>query len=103
MLNSDMVSRGLIAESVREPKDDPLMLFEKESFLLKELLATDSVEIGIPKLLKPDYVEFVAWRGAVEDRVRRAMQAVALATGHDKEFAYWLCLRKNVDVYESKE
>jgi len=48
----------------------------------------------------PDYVEFVAWNGSVEERVNRAVKAVAAASGPDKEFADWLCLRENVDRFE---
>jgi len=103
MLNDDMVSRGLIVQCVEEAGDDLLSPSAKEGRVLRELLASDTVEIGTAKLLRPDYVEFVAWRGTVDDRILRAMRAVANAGGHDKEFAYWLCLRRNVDRYEGEE
>ena len=103
MLNDDIVSRGLVAQSVEETEHDLLSRSEKEGKVLKELLASDKVEIGAPVRLRPDYLEFVAWRGTVDDRILRAMSAVANTVGHDKEFAYWLCLRKNVDRYETEK
>lgn len=103
MLSYDMVSRGLIAQCVEDAEDDLLSPSEKEGKVLRELLASETVEIGAPEQLRPDYLEFVAWRGTVEDRIRRAMRAVADTVGHDREFAYWLCLRKNIDRYESEE
>jgi hypothetical protein len=103
MLSDDMVSRGLIAQCLEDAGEDLLSPSEKEGKMLRELLASETVEIGVPSQLRPDYLEFVAWRGSVEDRVRRAMQEVANTVGHDKEFSYWLCLRKNVDRYESEE
>ena len=54
----------------------------------------------LAKMKTPDYVEFVAWNGSVEERVNRAVKAVAAASGPDKEFADWLCLRENVDRFE---
>lgn len=103
MLSDDMVSRGLVAQCVEEAEDDLHSPSVKEGKVLRELLASDTVEIGVAKLLRPDYVEFVAWRGTVDDRILRAIGAVANAVGHDKEFAYWLCLRENVDRYEGEE
>ena len=100
MLNSDMVSRGLIAQCFKESENGLLLSTSQESEILRRLLASDGIAIGDPNLLRPDYVEFVGWVGTVEDRVRRAMDAVATSVGHDKEFAYWVCLRKNVDRFE---
>lgn len=49
-----------------------------------------------------DFVKFIAWRGTVEERVSRAMESVATAIGADKEFAYWICLRENIDGFEDE-
>ena len=103
MLGNDMVSRGLVAQCIRETDESQSISAEKERGLLRSLLASKIIEIGTPRLLNSDYVEFAAWVGSVEDRVCRAMEAVAKEIGHDKEFAYWLCLRKNVDSYEGQE
>ena len=102
MLNSDMVSRGLITQCLEESKNGLTLTSSQEGEVLSQLLASDGISIGVPKQLRPDYIEFVGWMGTVEDRVRRAMDAVDNAVGHDKEFAYWLCLRKNVDRFEGK-
>jgi hypothetical protein len=67
---------------------------------LTELLSSGSVDVGEAKLSSPEYVEFMAWKGTVEERVERASAAIDAAHGPDKEFAYWLCLRRNVDRFE---
>lgn len=103
MLSDDIVSRGLFAQCIQEVEEDILSSSEKECELLRDLLVSDTVEIGVPMPLGINYIEFIAWKGTVENRVRRAMDAVANTIGHDKEFAYWLCLRKNVDRYEDEE
>jgi len=104
MLDTDIVSRGLIAQCVKTAGEHDLHLpAGNEGKVLSELLESDKVEIGVPVQARPDYLEFIAWRGTVDDRVSRALELVANAIGHDKEFAYWLCLRKNVDRYEGEE
>ncbi|MCY2937225.1 MAG: hypothetical protein NTV55_02565 [Planctomycetota bacterium] len=103
MLGNDIVSRGLVAQCIRESDESQSISAEKECSLLKNLLTSNLIEIGVPRLLNSDYVEFVAWVGPVEDRVCRAMEAVTKEIGQDKEFAYWLCLRKNIDRYEARK
>src|SRR5262249_51795745 len=99
MLRDDMVSHGFFVQCISDGGGD-CSLQSRERILLAELLSSGKVEIGAAKLAKPDYVEFVAWTGTIEDRISRAMNAVSNAVGPDKEFAYWLCLRENVDRYE---
>jgi hypothetical protein len=99
MLRDDMVSHGFFLQSIADG-DGNCTPESRETALLAELLSSGKVEIGAAKLAGPDYVEFVAWAGTIEDRIRRAIQAVSNAVGPDKEFAYWLCLRENVDRYE---
>ena len=69
--------------------------------VLSELLATGNVEIGQTHQAKPDYLEFVAWNGSIEERISRAVEAVDAVESRDADFAYWLCLRENVDRFET--
>jgi hypothetical protein len=99
-LHCDMVSHGWLLQGVKlensghEPSDSQV------TAVLKHLLMSENVEIGEAKHVRPDYVEFIAWRGTIEERLLRAKESVERASGPDKEFAYWLCLRKNVDRFE---
>jgi hypothetical protein len=100
MLNDDLVSHGFFAQCVSHScggaTDGSKFLGE----ILADLLSTREVEVGETRQENPGYLEFVAWRGTVKERVERASEAVRHAVGHDKEFAYWLCLRRNIDRYE---
>lgn len=100
MLEEDMVYHGFLAQYLEQGKSDNAPLEERIKIMLTELLASGRVEIGVAKLAAPDYVEFVAWNGMVNERVSRALAAVDTADGRDREFAYWLCLRQNVDRFE---
>ena len=102
MLKDDMVRHGLLEKNVEQNDLTNTETQLRVRDLLAELLATAKVEIGIAKLARPDYVEFVAWNGSVEERVQRAQDAVCAASRPDKEFAYWLCLRENVDRFENE-
>ena len=99
LLNDDIVSHGLLAQSVAamdsQSTPQPLAL----SDVLEELLSSGEVEIGDAKLTA-EYVEFIAWKGTVKERVLRAINAVDRVNEPDKEFAYWLCLRQNIDRFE---
>jgi hypothetical protein len=103
MLDNDIVSHGLIAQCLRQADTDALQFEELIKETLKGLLASGNVEIGIPEMKTPDYLEFVAWKGTVDERVSRAVDAVANVSGPDKEFAYWLCLRENIDRFEGHD
>jgi hypothetical protein len=103
MLDDDMVSHGLLAQCVERTENDIRPMRERVKSALTESLASGKVEIGIAKMATPDYVEFIAWKGTVAERVSRAMEAIMIATGADEEFAYWLCLRGNVDRFEGDE
>ena len=99
LLGDDMVSHGLLVQCVEQgdiAAHTPPFSWQE---VLKELLSSD-VEIGAARRTSGDYVEFIAWKGSVDERVARANDAVESAKGADREFAYWLCLRKNVDRYE---
>jgi hypothetical protein len=97
MLNDDMVDHGFLAQYLQRSGSEVRI-----ADVLEELLTSGKVEIGIA-IATPGYVEFVAWKGCVAERISRAMNAVAAASGADKDFAYWLALRENVDRFEGEE
>ncbi len=99
-LHGDLISHGWLAQAIRLDGETSHPPQARITNVLSELLATGQVEIGLTHQTKPDYLEFVAWNGTTEEKVDRAMKAVASANGPDKEFAYWLCLRENVDRFE---
>jgi hypothetical protein len=68
--------------------------------VLRQLLASGKVEVGRAILVSNDYVEFVAWKGTIEQRIARAAGSVNSEYGPAQQFAYWLCLKENVDRYE---
>jgi hypothetical protein len=95
LLNRDMVSHGLLLQTVEQEGNPRLDWIG----VVAELLSI-GVEIGEAKLTTPDYVEFVAWNGTLEERLKRAKARVEGLAAPDREFAYWLALRKNVDRFE---
>ena len=97
--DTDMVEHGFFVQCVADGNGGAALEPRVEA-LLAELLSSGKVEIGEAKQASPGASEFVAWRGTVAERVSRAGSAVSNAVGHDKQFAYWLCLRENVDRYE---
>ena len=54
--------------------------------VLGQLLLSAEVEIGIAKSVSANYVEFVAWKGEVSERVARAVKRVESISGPDREF-----------------
>lgn len=100
LLNDDILSCGLFNQVVTGlGKCDDLRQPTAEA-LLVELLSSGQVEVGSAKMASPEHVEFIAWKGSVDERVHRAMEAVRISKSADKEFAHWLCLSKNIDRYE---
>jgi hypothetical protein len=103
MLHSDLVSHGWIAQCIAESNNNSGLAPESVlSDVLDELLATGIVEIGETNLNAANYVQFLAWSGTVAERISRARTEVAVAVDADKEFAYWLCLRENVDRFDAE-
>ena len=100
MLSEDLVSHGILAQYLYQKNTNTPSSKDTIENVLKEMLSSGKVEIGSVNVARPNYVEFVAWKGDTNERVERAMDAVAKASGADKEFAYWLCLRENVDRFE---
>ncbi|WP_298866275.1 hypothetical protein [uncultured Gimesia sp.] len=102
LLNDDMVSHGLLVQCIEEDESIHNRPQLKWTEVLENLLSGE-VEIGIAKSKSEEYVEFIAWRGSINERISRAVEYVDKASTSDQEFAYWLCLRKNVDRYEGDE
>ena len=100
LLNEDMVSHGLLAQCVEQSDGCDIPLASRLKSTLVDLLSSGKIEVGCTHLATPDYVEFVAWQGSVDERVLRAIEAVRATSDADKEFAYWLCLREKVDRFE---
>ena len=97
-LTVDIVSFGELRQLVRSDVEEELVDKTVET-VLDELLKSD-VEIGQAFNVDGKYVKFVAWRGDGGDRVKRALIEVSNSAASDREFAFWLCLKKNVDEYE---
>lgn len=94
-LDEDMVSHGWLVQCVEQ--EDAQLDWKS---VLAELLSED-VEVGDTRAA-PNYLEFIAWKGTIEERVSRAIASLNSLSGHDREFAYWLALRKNVDRFEGE-
>ena len=101
LLDDDIMSHGFLAQCIEQADGGGAPLQDQLKNTLINLLSSGRVEIGFARLARPDYVEFVAWRGSVDDRVARAFKAVEVASDPDKEFAYWLCLQEKADRFEA--
>ena len=99
MLADDMIYHGWLVQYLEQSGTDSAAVGKRIRPLLADLLASGKVEVGVPEAMA-EYVAFVAWKGTVEERLRRAEAAVEAASGNEKGFAYWLCLRETVDVFE---
>lgn len=99
-LADDMIDHGWLVQYLQGIEHGSTPLVERIRLVLTELLESGKVDVGRPVQATQDYLEFVAWKGTVGERVKRALAAVDAADGHDKSFAYWLCLRENVDRFE---
>jgi hypothetical protein len=99
-LNDDIISHGWLVQCIEQniDTDEESPLGWKE--VLKQLLMLGEVEIGEAKIASPDYVEFIAWKGTVEERIARAIKEVDTASDFDRSFADWICLRENIDRFE---
>ncbi len=101
LLETDLVSSGTIGQCLRSLNPNELENDATLKDFLKEILSSGNVEIGNAKMASPNYVEFEGWIGDVDEKIDRARKAIEMAEGANKEFAFWLCLTKNVDRYES--
>ena len=103
MLKDDMVSHGNLAQYLKQSNTNTNLTEKQLEDVLIQILESGKIAIGIAIPTSPEYVEFVAWNGPVSTRVERAIKSVGNVSGHDKEFAYWLCLRENVDRFEGSD
>lgn len=103
MLENDIVSYGHLLQAVKSNLKDFGSYDQGIQFVLEELLRPGNVEIGNTVLADRNYVEFIAWKGTVPERIARANETIRNAKVADREFAYWLCFRQNVDRYEGEE
>ena len=99
-LESDIVSNGFLVQLIRNAEGDMPPSQERIRQVLIMLLSKGCVEIGNARIAGPDYVEFIAWNGNSHARITRAMNAVSTTNDNEKEFAFWLCMRKNIDRFE---
>lgn len=99
-LTEDLVDYGFFVQSLDDETKGTGTEFNWPD-VLRELLSGE-VEIGDTNG-SPTYVAFIAWRGTVDARIARATKCVADADPYDRPFAFWLCLRKNIDAYESND
>ena len=101
-LGDDLISHGWLVQAIMLADESSQLSQTQIRNVLSELLDTGKVEIGLTYQAKPDYLKFVAWNGTAKERISRALKAVAAVNGPDKEFAYWLCLRENIDHFEGQ-
>jgi hypothetical protein len=93
-LHHDLVSSGWLMQEVREANGTTDCMEQ----VIRRLLS-DGVEIGYA-IADGEYVKFIAWNGTIDERYRRAHHERQLSEGHDRSYAFWLCLHANVDEYE---
>ena len=99
-LEGDIIYHAWLMQAIKRERSNGISARLRLMELLKELLKSGQVEIGETRLINSGYVEFIAWKGTIEERITRAVSAVDQASNSDKDFAYWICLRHNVDRYE---
>ncbi len=85
-LHEDLLNHGWVEQAVklRLGKDAPISLYVQA--ILEEMLKSGEVEIGETRAGRRqgrDYLEFIAWRGTVEERIARAMKEVERWSGPD--------------------
>lgn len=100
MLDDDMLNHGLLSQHLQDQNESSPLSEEILRETLKTLLESGKVAIGNARLKTPDYVEFVAWGGELNNQIERAISAISATQSPDKDFAYWLCLRDNIDRVE---
>lgn len=99
-LQMDLVSVGELRQIVLDTagREGDVAGFVRK--IVRQLL-TGNVEIGEACNVEGGYVKFVAWRGSVGERCERARLVMRTCQEDDQGFAFWLCLRDNVDEYEA--
>lgn len=98
-LASDIVSRGELCQIVEDCALEGSEIALSLDHILYALLQ-DDVQIGCTRKAG-DRVKFIAWKGQIDERVRRARREAELSSERDRNFAYWLCFTAKVDEYEA--
>ena len=93
-LQHDLVSCGWMLQTL-SAGDSIQAVRESLSVIL-----TDSIVIGDAIDTKKGHVKFVAWTGTREEQIERAIRRYASSAHPNNDYAFWLCLKQNVDEYE---
>lgn len=100
-LQDDLVSVGEVRQIIADTAVEKAEGSDPLEQVLRRVLA-DDVEIGYAKNVDGKYVKFVAWKGSITERCERAYRELETCGHSDRGFAFWLCLRANVDEYEAE-
>lgn len=98
-LQRDLVSAQELRQTLRDegvdsdPQKSPI-------FTVLQQLLEAGVQVGSVRNLDGQYVHFTAWKGTIDERCSRAIQAMRSVPEGSADFSCWLCLEKNVDSYE---
>ncbi|MEM7625865.1 MAG: hypothetical protein AAF333_09565 [Planctomycetota bacterium] len=92
-LETDIISYGELKEIIATHSNKELLDFV--GFALQH-----DIEIGTAVDSNGSYVKFIAWSGSINSRIERALLTIEESQEFDKDFSFWLCLRKNVDATE---
>jgi hypothetical protein len=99
-LKDDLVSAGELRQIVADSLVETAEARDYMAEVIRHLLA-ESIEIGEARNIEGNYVKFIAWKGSITDRCERAFRQWESLHQSDREFAFWFCLRENVDEYET--
>ena len=98
-LQNDIVSTGELRQIIADIIPDCAGSNDFIAQTIQHLL-TEGVEVGNAYNIEDKYVKLIAWKGSVGDRCKRAIRQMESASEIDRNSAFWLCLRDNVDEYE---
>lgn len=96
-LHTDIVSCGWMLQATHG-KDTP-----NDIRNALEALLSDHICIGDAQGVDGRYVKFVAWSGSKHTCIDRAIRKHSELSDHNKDYAFWLCLKQNVDEYEDSQ
>lgn len=99
-LQSDLVSTGELKQIISDVVPHETVWRDLIAEVIRHLLA-EGVEIGDARDTSGTYVTFTAWRGTISARCERAIKQMESVDKIDPFCAFWLCLRSNVDRYET--
>jgi hypothetical protein len=100
-LQDDLVSVGELRQIIADTLAEKVAAPDFMTQLIRHLLAK-GVEIGDARNIDVNYVKFIAWKGSITDRSERAFRQAECLDEVDRDYAFWLCLERNVDEYETR-